>query len=55
MNKRRDINQTVDPIENSAVAGNGRAHVFGADVAFDHANGEIAELPADADDQAGQN
>ena len=53
--QRRGVNQTVDPIENSAVTGNRCGHVFGADVALDHADGKIAELSADSDDQAGQN
>src|SRR6266853_4515113 len=53
--QRRGVNQTVDPIKNSAVPGNGRGHVFGPDFAFDHANGKIAQLSADSNDQSGQN
>ena len=34
------------------MARDGRSHVFRADVALDHTDGEIAELPADADNQA---
>src|SRR4029077_9065983 len=51
----RRINQTVDSIQNSAVTGNSCSHVFGADLALNHANRKIAELPANSNDQAGQN
>src|SRR5438477_12033472 len=47
--QRRDINQAVNPIQNSTVAGNGRAHVFCSDVTFNHTNGKIAQLPSDSD------
>src|SRR5262245_59960723 len=47
----RDINQTVDPVQDCAVTWNGGAHVFDADVAFNHADGKVAELTADTDDQ----
>src|SRR4030095_16426131 len=53
--QRRGVNQTVDPIEDAAVAGNRRGHIFGADVAFNHADGKIAELPADSNNQSGKN
>ena len=43
----------VDAVEEAAVAWDGGAHVFDADVAFDEGDGEVAELCADADDQAG--
>src|SRR5512132_4255449 len=51
----RRINQTVDPIQNSAVTGYSCSHVFGSDVALNHANRKIAQLPANSNDQAGQN
>ena len=51
----RNVNQTVDPIQNAAVTGNDRAHVLGADVALDHTDGKIAQLSADPNDQAGKN
>src|SRR5438477_6911740 len=50
----RRVNQTVDPIQNSAVTGNSCSHVFGSDVALNHANRKIAELPTNSNDQAGQ-
>src|SRR4030095_9965968 len=53
--QRRGVNQTVDPIQNSAVTGNSCSHVFGSDVALNHANRKIAQLPANSNDQAGQN
>src|SRR5205823_7685255 len=37
------------------VPGNSRGHVFGPDFAFDHANGKIAQLSADSNNQSGQN
>src|SRR3954471_93784 len=52
--KRGDVDQAVDPIEDAAVAGNRDTHVLDPEVALDHANGEITQLAADADDQAGQ-
>src|SRR6476619_1526525 len=51
----RRVNQTVDPIQNSAVTGNSCSHVFGSDVALNHANRKIAQLSANSNDQAGQN
>src|SRR6266576_1575084 len=53
--QRRRVNQTVDPIQNSAVTGNSCSHVFGSDVALNHANRKIAELPTNSNNQAGQN
>src|SRR5882724_2129325 len=53
--QRRRVNQTVDPIQNSAVTGNSCSHVFGSDVALNHANRKIAQLPANSNDQASQN
>src|SRR6266850_1108617 len=43
--QRRRVNQTVDPIQNSAVTGNSCSHVFGSDVALNHANRKIAQFP----------
>src|SRR4249919_1585470 len=51
----RRVNQTVDAIQNSAMTGNSSSHVFGSDVALDHANRKIAELPTNSNDQACQN
>ena len=48
--ERRDENEAVDAVEDSAVAGDAAAHVFDADVALDDADGQVAELAADADD-----
>src|SRR5437879_609079 len=44
-----DVNQAINSIQNSAVSWNGCAHVFGSNVALDHADGKIAELSADSD------
>src|SRR5262249_56688675 len=52
--QRRDVNQAVDSIKDSAMARDGRSHVFRADVALDHTHGEIAELPADTNNHASQ-
>src|SRR2546423_15118806 len=53
--ERRDVNQTVDSVEDAAVAGDERAHVLGADVTLDHADGKIAELASNANDETGKN
>src|ERR1700730_6737342 len=53
--ERRGVDQTVDPIQNPAVTGNRRGHVFSPDVAFDPAHGKIAQLSADSNNQPGQN
>ena len=52
--ERRNVNQTVDPIENATVSGNQTSHILRPDVTLDHADREIAELSPDADDQSGQ-
>ena len=52
--ERRDVDQAVDAIEHAAVSFDERAHVLDADVALDDADREIAELPADADDESGE-
>src|SRR4029077_17421885 len=51
----RRVNQTVDAIQNSAVTGNSCSHVFGSDVALNHANRKVAQLPTDSNDQARKN
>src|SRR5689334_7747417 len=53
--ERRCVNQTVNPIENAAMARNSRRHVFGTDVTLDHANRKITELSGDADNQTCKN
>ena len=47
------VDQAVDAVENTAVAGDHRAHVLDPQVALDDADDEVAQLPTDADDQAG--
>ena len=32
----------------------GRSHILDAQIAFDDADGQVSQLPADTDDQAGQ-
>src|SRR6516162_5132054 len=51
--QRSRVNQTVDSVQNSAVSWNSCTHVLGSDVALNHANRKIAELPANSNDQAG--
>src|SRR5215469_14729364 len=51
--QRRGVNQTVDPIQNPAMTGNSCSHVFGSDVALNHANRKITQLSANSNDQAG--
>src|SRR5258708_5118713 len=51
-NQRGGVDEAVDAVEDAAVAGDGRAHVLHAEVALDDADGEVAELAADADDEA---
>ena len=51
--KRRRIDQAVDPIKHAAVAGNRGPHVLDPDVPLDHTNRQVAQLPTDADDQTG--
>src|SRR6266478_8271897 len=53
--QRRDVNQTVDAIQDSAMPRNRRAHVLGSDVSFDHTDGKVAEQSTDSDDQTGEN
>src|SRR5206468_10740101 len=53
--QRRNINQAVYAIQDSAVSRNRRAHVLGSDISFDHANREISELSTDTDDHTGKN
>ncbi len=36
----------------AAVTGDQRTHIFHPEVALDHTDGEIAQLPADADDES---
>src|SRR5580765_4498827 len=52
--ERADEDQAVDAIQQPAMARNQRAHVLYADVPLDHADREISELPADADDNTRQ-
>ena len=52
--QRRSKDQAVDAVEHAAVAGDACAHVLDADVALDDADDQIAELAADAHDQAGE-
>src|SRR5262249_17345092 len=51
----RNVDQAVDPIQDSAMSRNRHAHVLGSDVSFDYADGEIAERSTDSDDQTGKN
>ena len=53
--QRRNINQAVDAIQDSAVPRNRRAHVLGSNVSFDQADGEIAQQSTDSDDQPRKN
>src|SRR6266481_1330626 len=53
--QRRDVNQTVDAIQDSAMPRNRRAHILGSDVSFDHADGKIAKQSTDSYDQTGKN
>src|SRR4051794_16494218 len=50
--QRRDEDQTIDAVEDAAVAGERRAHVLDVEVAFDDAEREIAELSANAHQNA---
>src|SRR5262245_49993446 len=50
----RRVNQAVNSIQDPAMPGNGDPHVFDTDIPFDHADGQVTQLPSDADDKAGQ-
>src|SRR3954468_12900392 len=50
--QRRHVNQAVDGVEDTPVARDGRAHVLDPQVTLDEADDQVAQLPADADDQA---
>src|ERR1700704_1950668 len=52
--QRADEDQAVDAIQQSAVTRDQSAHVLDADVALDHADRQISELAADADDNTCQ-
>ena len=51
--KRCDKNQAIDSIEHAPVSGNRRAPILCSEVALDQAEGEIADLPAEANNQTG--
>src|SRR5438874_11200735 len=48
------VDKTINAIENAAVPGNGRAHIFDPDIAFDHANRQIAKLAAHSHNKPGE-
>src|SRR5262249_3416715 len=50
--KRRRVDEAVHTIEDPAVTGNDRTHVFETQVAFDDTDGQVAQLATDADDEA---
>src|SRR5690348_6977655 len=52
--QRGDEDEAVDAVEKAAMSRDRGAQVFHADVPFDDADRQVAELSADADDQAGQ-
>ena len=52
--QRGGVDQAVDAVEDPAVAANQRAHVLDAQVALDDAHRQVAQLPGDAHDQAGE-
>src|SRR5208282_5882753 len=52
--QRRDVNQTVYPVKDAAVTGNAGPHVLDANVTLDDADGQVTKLPAQADNQTGQ-
>ena len=51
--QRRGVDQAVDAIEQATVAGNQATRVLDADVAFECREGDIADEPAEADQQTG--
>src|SRR5262245_43505159 len=52
--QRRDVDEAVDPVQDSPVAGNGRAQVFDTQVSLDHTDGQVTQLAPDADDRSDQ-
>src|SRR5712692_3679510 len=49
--QRCDVDQTVNTVQDPTMAGNGGAHVFDADIPLNHTDGQVSQLPTDADDQ----
>src|SRR5436190_2059393 len=49
----RHVDQAVDAVQKATVAEDHRPHVFDPQVALDDADNKVAQLPTDADDQAG--
>src|SRR6266436_1701060 len=53
--QRRNINQAVYAIQDSAMPRNCGTHVLRSNISLDHADGKIAEQSTDSDDQTGKN
>ena len=53
--QQRNVNQTIDAIQDSPMPGYCRPHILGSDVSLDHADREIAEQSADSDNKARKN
>jgi len=53
--QRRNVNQTIDAIQDSPMPGYCRPHILGSDVSLDHADRKIPEQSADFDNKARKN